>query len=245
MENTNKTVISADLSKAKEAQLRNANVNLDKNPLVTNYPKFYNPKAHSIWADIVATLEPTFYKNTRRNWSNAIQGFQNACANAGIPCFDEDKLAEGNKRISDSLLSNRIQAIKACDEANLFATCKIKSVLHRVAIVEGNTFFVENTAKLKSSEDPTIQKWLMGSPIPGFTKISDKLYQKQVNAATTVTINFMRRDYTTISLKISCHSVPLVPNRKASQTLARYIESKIWDPLVDAYKFKGAENKKF
>ena len=37
----------------------------------------------------------------------------------------------------------------------------------------------------------------------------------------------------------------MIPHRKTTQSMARFIESKIWDPIVQKYRFKDVGRKLF
>ena len=234
------------LNKNAKERLNLAGIDFDRDPTITTYPKFYNPQAHSLWAQVLKTM--TFRADSHVNWQVAIKDFQDICYNANVAVFNEDALDTFNESIASSLKANRVQAIKACDDTEIFKHFSIRSIVRRVAVLngqDGRNFYVENVAKLHAVKDPTLERWLLSSPLPGFIQPEAGRYEKLVNAATTVTINFTSKAVATITLCIHCHSMPMIPHRKTTQSMARFIESKIWDPIVQKYRFKDVGRKLF
>jgi hypothetical protein len=144
------------------------------------------------------------------------------------------------------LKSNRVKAIKFCNDTEIFKFFKIASARRSATITgqEGRNFYVQNTARLKATEDPTLEKWLLGNPLPGFTHSGDRTYVKTINAASSITINFIGTSAATVTLTIYCHSLPMASGKKTNKALAKYIEVNIWTPLVRKFTFNGV-NKLF
>lgn len=237
---------SKPLNKNAKERLSLSGIDFDKNPTITNFPKFYNRMAHSLWAKVLSEMD--FVASTQANWQTAMKDFQDLCNASDVDVFDEDTLDTYNESIADSLKANRLQAIKCGDDTGIFDHFTIRSVIRRVAVLsgqDGKNFYVQNEAKLQAVKDPTLESWLLSSPLPGFFKAGERSYEKLVNAATLISINFSSKTNASISLRIECHSMPMIPHKKTTQSMARFIESKIWDPLVQRYRFKGAKNKMF
>lgn len=235
-----------NLNKNAKERLSLSGIDFGQNPSITNFPKFYNRTAHSLWAQVIEEMD--FGSDTVKNWQFAMKDFQDYCNSCGVDVFDVSTLDSYNEGISDSLKSNRIKAIKCVDDIGIFEHFTIRSITRRTAVIggpEGRNFYVENVAKLHSVNDPTLENWLLNSPLPGFVGVAERSYEKSINAATTLTINFTSKTSASIILRIDCHSMPMIPHKKTTQSMARFIESKIWDPLVQKYKFNGAKNKMF
>jgi hypothetical protein len=211
------------------------------NPTVSRYPKAYNHKALKHW---VKALEKTPQgTDTLDTWMKTIRQFLSICKDADIDPFDHANAKAVNKGIEDWLKSNRVKAVKYCNDTELFKFFTISSAT-RTAAVAGQAernFHVVNTARLKANEDPTLEKWLLGNPLPGFTKIEERSYKKEINAATSIVINFIGSSAATVVLSIYCHSLPIVSGKKTHKALAKHIETKIWTPMVRKYPFNGVK----
>jgi hypothetical protein len=210
------------------------------NPTVSRFPKSYNPKALKLWVKALEKINNE-YEESMENWMATIRTFLTLCKEAGIEAFDRASAGTINQGIEDWLKSNRVKAIKYCNDTGIFKHFKVVSAKRTACVTgqQGRNFYVENVARLKAIEDPTLRTWLTTNPLPGFTDNGDGSYTKTINAASTITINFIGVNGATVTLNIYCHSLPLVEGKKTHKALAKHIETKIWTPLVRRFKFNG------
>lgn len=223
-----------------------------KAPTVSRFPKSYNPKALKLWTTAIDEASQLFNKEDNlHNWLVTIKAFLKLCKEANLSPFDNANIDTHNEGIEAWLKSNRVKAIKYCDDTEIFKHFTIKSVKRSAVITgpQGGNFYVENVAQLKAIEDPTLQKWLVTAPMPGFLNNGDGSYTKTINAASSVTVNFIGSTKATLTLNIFCHSLPIVTAKGGSavtkKALAKFIETKMWSPLVKRFKFKGIGSKLF
>ena len=210
------------------------------NPTVSRFPKSYNPKALKLWVRALEKINNE-YEDTLENWMATIRTYLALCKKEGFEAFDTANSAAINKGIEDWLKSNRVKAIKYCNDVDLFKHFKVVSAKRTAAITGqgGRNFYVENVAKLRALEDPTLRTWLTSNPMPGFVDNHDGSFTKTINAASTITVNFIGINGATVTLSIYCHSLPFVAGKKTHKALARYIETNIWTPLVRKFPFRG------
>lgn len=210
------------------------------NPTVSRFPKSYNPKALKLWVKALDKINNE-YEDTLENWMATIRTFISLCRAEGIEAFDHANAAAVNEGIEAWLKSNRVKAIKYCNDTEIFKHFRIVSGKRTVVVTgqQGRNFYVENTARLKAIEDPTLKSWLTGSPMPGFTDNGDGSFTRNINAASTITVNFIGMNGATVTLNIYCHSLPIIEGKRTNKALAKYIETKIWTPLVRRFKFNG------
>ena len=211
------------------------------NPTVSRYPKSYNHKALKHW---VKALEKTPQStDTLDTWMKTIRQFLSICKDSDIDPFNHANARAVNKGIEDWLKSNRVKAVKYCNDTELFKMFTIASARRTAEVTgqAGRNFYVENIARLKANEDPTLEKWLLGNPLPGFTKIEERSYKKEINAATLIVINFIGSSAATVTLNVYCHSLPMVTGKKTNKAMAKHIETKIWTPLVRKHPFNGVQ----
>lgn len=216
-------------------------------PTVSRMPRVYNPIAHKQWRVVITDLKLT--SKPEDNWLEAIRLFLKACKAAGVEVYDEDNIEVHNQGILDWLKSNRVKTIKYCNEANLFKNFGIRSVRRSVKVLGAygeRKFVICVEAKLKAIEDPTLEKWLLENPIPGFIR-KGKLCVRDVNSAVAIEFNLSSKE-PSVTVNILCHSIPMIPNRRGAVTLkalAKYVEQEMWMPLVRRMKFKNVGTKLF
>ena len=210
------------------------------NPTVSRFPKSYNPKALKYWVKALEKIGNE-YEESIENWMATIRTFITLCRENGIEAFDHANAAAINQGIEDWLRSNRAKAIKFCNDTEIFKHFKISTAKRTAAITgqHGRNFYVENVARLKAIEDPTLEKWLLNNPMPGFIDNGDRSYTRAVNAASSITVNFTGSTSATVTLNIYCHSLPVIEGKKTNKALAKYIETQMWTPLVRRFKFNG------
>ena len=233
------------VSKTANENLTLLGVDGSKNPTVSRYPKAYNPGAHGAWVRALSSV--TLGEDTLANWMLAIRAFLKICRDEGFEPFNNSNIEVINDGIESWLKSNRLKCIKYADDSGIFKHFNIRSVKRTVSVSgqQDRNFFVKNVAQLKAIEDPTLEKWLLTNPMPGFVSNNAGLYTKNVNAATRIEVNFSSRTSATIALEIYCHSLPVVPNKQTKKALAKHIETNMWVPLVKRYKFSGIGSKQF
>ena len=210
------------------------------NPTVSRFPKSYNPKALKLWVKALEKVNNE-YEDTLEDWMATIRTYLTLCKKDSIEAFDVANSEALNKGIDDWLKSNRVKAIKYCNDVDLFKHFTVVSAKRTAAITGqgGRNFYVENVAKLRALEDPTIKTWLTSNPMPGFTDNHDGSYTKTINAAASITVNFISANGGTVTLTIHCHSLPFVASKKTHKALAKHIETNIWTPLVRKFPFRG------
>jgi hypothetical protein len=217
-----------------------------KKPAVSRFPKAYNPAALKLWVSAIEQTDMTAGSLTDA-WGAVIKKYLALCKGAECSPFNDSNIDRVNESVVNWLKVNRLQCIRYANDTEIFKHFQIASVKRSVLVAgqADRNFIVQNTAKLKAVDDPTIDRWLITHPMPGFLTMGNGKYCRQVNAATSIEINFTGRTSATISLTIYSHSLPIVPAHKTKKALAKYIETKIWVPLVEKYRFNGIGTKKF
>lgn len=234
----------------KDERLTILGVDSTIDPTVSKMPRVYNAMAHKQWREVIKAL--VFTKKPEENWLEAIRLFLKACKAENVEVYDEDSIEAHNGGIEDWLKSNRVKAIKYCNDTDIFKKFGIRSVKRTVKVMGEygeRKFVIMVEARLKAIEDPTLEKWLLEAPIPGFVRQGNvgKLYTKAVNSAASIDFNLSSRT-PTVTVSILCHSIPMIPNRRGTVTLkalAKHIETEMWLPIVRRVKFKNVGTKLF
>ncbi len=242
---TLQVVKTTETAKSNAVDLELLGIDAAKKPTGARYPKLYNPKCHKIWQKVIEELSQE-EKDTQQLWMTSIRKFLKECKDKELDPFDKNLAEKTNASIESWLASNRVKAVDYCNKIQLFKNMAIKSV-KRTAEVNEKNFTVHSQAITKVLVDPTLGSWLSTNPIPGFALRESGCYEEQINAATTVKINFIG-NYAEINLSIFCHSIPNILNAKSSVSrakLAKHIEKSIWTSLIKKYKFNGTQNKLF
>lgn len=230
----------------KDAQLHMFGVDSTSQPTPTRFPKTFNPANHKIWLKV---LEDEAYQRflagnppAQKRWEYVIKAYLRACSTANVYPFagrtDFEDLAKSFLKSARTILVNWFK------DSGIFNVVKIQRVERKHSFTHQN-FCIEVTATLKPISDPTFDAWLVKHPMPGFRK-EDGIFRKSLRAHLDVEYS-MRDGQPCLTYRIFCHTPirSIDPSLMDHTKLTKYVDTKMWDPMIRELRIDGLGNRLF
>lgn len=230
----------------KDAQLQLFGIDSTSQPTPTRYPKTFNAQGLRIWNEVLESAAYQQFKKcspkASQMWEYCIKAFLKQCAANEIYPFTGR--ADFEELTTSFLTSARSTLVKWFHESGIFNVVKIRSVTRAYTFTHQN-FSLEVTAELRPISDPTFEAWLTKNPVPGFKK-QEGIYKKSLKAHIDVE-HFVKRGTPYLTYRVFCHTPvrALDPNLLGKAKLSKYVETKLWDPLIKAQPIEGLGNRRY
>lgn len=230
-----------------DAQLQVFGVDTAYQPTPSRFPKAFNPQGLKVWTTILdSALYAKFKSNnnkTSKLWAFCIREYLKRAAASnlypftGHHDFEETAIA--------FLAAARQKLVRWFDESHIFDYLKIKSIERDYTFTHQN-FSLEVKAELRPISDPTFEQWLTKIPSPAFKKQLDGTYHKSVHAHIDVHFH-VQAGVGYLTYRVFCHTPVRVlePGALSKARLMKYVESKLWSPLVKQYPMDKIGNRRF
>lgn len=230
-----------------DAQLQVFGVDTAYQPTPSRFPKTLNPQGLKIWTTILESKEYADFKSknplTSKLWAYCIRTYLKNAAAADVYPFT------GRHDFHETALSflsaARKKLVKWFDQSEIFDYLKIKSISRDYTFTHQN-FSLEVRAELRPISDPTFEAWLTRIPEPGFKKQLDGTYHKAVHAHIDVHFH-VRGGVGYLTYRVFCHTPVriLEPGAMSKAKLGKYVETKLWSPLIKQYPVGSIGNRRF
>ena len=230
-----------------DAQLQVFGIDTKNQPTPTRFPKAFNAQGMKLWEQILSSSAYVEFKrkheSTSELWSFCIREFLKLSTENNVYPFtgkhDFEETARG------FLEAARRKLVRWFDESGIFTLCKIKSV-ERDYTFTHNNFSLEVTAELRPISDPTFHAWLVKSPQPGFTKQVDGTFHRSVHAHIDVHF-YLKSGVPYLRYRVFCHTPVRVlePNAIGKAKLSKFVETKLWNPLIKQLPIGDVGNRRY
>lgn len=230
----------------RDAQLHLFGINSDSQPTVTRYPKPFNPIAMPVWKTVLESEGYALYAkvniSSTARWTYCVKEFLKACATQKVYPFAGKADFETSARAF--LTSARKSLVGWFKQSGIFDVARIKSVTRSHSFTQQN-FSVEVCAELRPISDPTFIAWLTQLPNPGFRKV-DSLYRRSIQAHIDVEFE-MRRGVPYLTYRIFCHTPVRIlnPGLLGRNKLSKFVDDKLWTPLIKEHPVEGLGNRRY
>ena len=217
-------------------------------PSITAYPERINRSAYPQWVRAIqesGTAQRIAKSTTNPEaWLIAIRRFQFECERANIAPFISVAGQTNNSQLDTHLRRERLELVKFFTQSNLFVKFA-KPVSHTIRYdFTSNGFTIHRSCRTRAGSDPTLRNWLTKIPYPKFARDTDKpdLFSKRLTDFTYLQIDYINSLRVDIAYSVRAPTLPVIDGRQRlpdKSTLANYIESNIWMPLVLAHRIPG------
>lgn len=225
----------------RDAQLELLNIDSQSQPTVTRYPQTFNPAAAVIWRDLINSPEYKAFcagsDSAAARWKFAVMTFLKNCKAQDMYPFsgahDFEEVARKFLRNARTTLIDWFHQSKVFDYVRLASVTRESSFTH-------NNFRITVRAKLRPISDPTFERWLVMRPHPGFVR-EGSMYANQLRAHLRVEFEVVDGQ-PTMNYSVFCHT-PIRAfdvGRYTSEHLSRYVDEKLWKPLIRELPITGA-----
>ena len=225
-----------------------------RSPNSTNFPSKFSPGGYPIWHKLSVCPEYLayckIYSDPLKRWEWMIKQYIRNCKHKIIfPFKVSGEQSKTDKAIF--LLSLARRQLKAYFKSiDLFKKIRIFNT-KRHYILKDKTFDLVIVANLLPIDDPTFYKWLLKHPpeplfrATGKARQLQRLLYKTPDSSCVIHFNLAYMKHPQLTVNISFTTPLVIPHHNTVLTreqTEKYIEEKIWLPLVRTFRFDNNDN---